>query len=183
MSDNFEHKKITKEERRQKIQDKMDAKVAEIPAELNGMPIIEMEYTRVPKQAKRDKRKAFGEKRKAFLKMLATQHAKTLIKEGFSDSQIEQMGKGKCPNGHSVHHKLPLSGGGKNEFKNFILIPHKPHEEIHGKILDPQVYGMEIGEKRKIKVPYTNSYIFENSKCKSDVKNMVVSKKLVAQRD
>ena len=81
--------------------------------------------------------------RSKFLKMLAKDHEKQLRDQlGFTDAEINLMKQGRSVPGYNVHHKLPLHGGGKNEFSNFILTPLYPHDQWHHDVLDPQI---EVG--------------------------------------
>ena len=71
------------------------------------------------------------------------------------------MKKGFTPNGFNVHHKLPLHGGGKNEFSNFILTPLYPHDQWHKDVIEKQAEGIGTYKVRKIKIPWTDEMIYD----------------------
>jgi len=100
--------------------------------------------------------------RSKFLKMLAKDHEKQLRDQlGFTDAEINLMKQGRSVPGYNVHHKLPLHGGGKNEFSNFILTPLYPHDQWHKDVMDAQILGIREGESRKIKIPWTDEMIYD----------------------
>ena len=79
---------------------------------------------------------------------------------GLSDHMIGLLAKGEAPNGFNVHHKMPLAGGGKNEFSNFILIQNDPyHTDIH-KVSDLQIVKMKEGETKTVKIPMPQGNVF-----------------------
>ncbi|MCQ2913621.1 MAG: hypothetical protein MJ247_00285 [Alphaproteobacteria bacterium] len=145
---------------------------------VHGLPLKEVEYTVPPKEERKAKRAEFGGVvdystgtivqegvRMKFLKMLANEHDGELREKlGLEDKEIESMKKGYCPLGYNVHHKLPLHGGGKNEFKNFILTPLYPHDQWHHDILDAQIDGMKVGETRKVMLPICDDMIYDPKK-------------------
>ncbi len=104
--------------------------------------------------------------RSKFLKMLAKDHEKALREQlGFGDAELKLMRDGKSVPGYNVHHKLPLHGGGKNEFKNFILTPLYPHDQWHHDILDPQIENcMGTGQKKEVMLPWTDDMIYDPKK-------------------
>ena len=141
---------------------------------IHGLKLKEVEY-KVPSKAERvAKRNEFnGERdelgnvvvegvRSKFLKMLAKDHEKELVERlGLTERDIRGMREGYTPNGFNVHHKLALHGGGKNEFKNFILTPLYPHDQWHHDVMDAQLLGIREGESRKIKIPWTDEMIYD----------------------
>ncbi len=141
---------------------------------IHGLKLKEVEYT-VPSKAERvAKREEFNGVRdedgnvlvegvrSKFLKMLAKDHEKELVDRlGLTDRDIQGMREGYTPNGFNVHHKLALHGGGKNEFKNFILTPLYPHDQFHKDVMDAQLLGIREGETRKIKIPWTDEMIYD----------------------
>ena len=138
---------------------------------IHGMKLTEVEYT-VPSSAERKAKRAEfngsdGQEgvRSKFLKMLAKEHAQELKdKLGFTDADIARMAEGKSIPGYNVHHKLPLHGGGKNEFSNFILTPLYPHDQWHHDVLDKQIQGMGEGDSRKVLLPYSDDMIYDPKK-------------------
>lgn len=101
--------------------------------------------------------------RSKFLKMLAKDHEKQLRDQlGFTDAEIDLMKQGRSVPGYNVHHKLPLHGGGKNEFSNFILTPLYPHDQWHHDVLDPQIADcMGTGQSKEVMLPWTDAMIYD----------------------
>ena len=101
--------------------------------------------------------------RSKFLKMLAKDHEKQLRDQlGFTDAEINLMKQGRSVPGYNVHHKLPLHGGGKNEFSNFILTPLYPHDQWHHDVLDPQIADcMGTGQSKEVMLPWTDAMIYD----------------------
>ena len=118
---------------------------------VHGMKLTEVEY-KIPSMAERKRRrKQFDAARREFVKELAEKHADMLVERlGLTRTDIELMKKGQSPAGFNVHHKLPIHGGGKNEFSNFILTPLYPHDQWHHDIIDPQIDGLAEGRGRKL---------------------------------
>ena len=144
---------------------------------IHGLKLKKVVYAVLSSEEHKARRKAFdGERdetgklikqgiRSDFLKMLANDHEKELVEKlGLLPNDIELMKKGYTPNGYNVHHKLPLHGGGKNEFKNFILTPKCPHDQWHWDVLDPQIAGIERGQKREVLLPWTDDMIYDPKK-------------------
>lgn len=134
---------------------------------IHGLKLTEVEYS-VPSSDERKARRAEfqgsnGQEgvRSKFLKMLANEHAQELKDLlGMSDAEIARMKEGKSVNGYNVHHKLPIHGGGKNEFSNFILTPLYPHDQWHHDVLDQQIQGIGNGS-RKVLLPWTDAMIYD----------------------
>lgn len=170
-TDRYEHRKredvFPKEERKRrkkkapKTQARLDAERGRFNFKtINGFKLIDVEYS-VPDKATRKRRhKGFNSVREKFLAHIAKNCQKELRAIGITDKQIEQMKKGSVPNGYNVHHKLPIHGGGLNEFSNLILMPIPPHDELHHKVLDPQVSQMQAGETKKVKLPWSDNMVY-----------------------
>lgn len=166
MTDYIHHKptKTEKEARRaqraaQQERERAE-KIAALPDKVHDIPVIDVSYTAVGKKRVKELRRSFGPQRKAFLQNLAKTQAPLLKALGLSDKAVAEMGKGNAPNGYNVHHKLPLAGGGKNEFSNFILIKNDPyHTDIH-KVSDLQICKMQEGETKIVKMPVPDGSIF-----------------------
>lgn len=177
MTEYIQHKptKAEKETRRaqkaaQQEKERLE-KIANLPDSVHGIPVIEISYTAVGKKRVKELRRAFGEKRKAFLKNLAATQAPVLKSLGLSDNAIAEMKKGRSPNGYNVHHKIPLAGGGTNDFSNFILIQNDPyHTDIH-KVSDLQICKMNEGETKTVKIPMPSGSIFIAPDQKQSVQN------------
>lgn len=138
---------------------------------IHGLKLTEVEYKVPPSAERKAKRAEFqgenGEEgvRSKFLKMLANEHAQELKDLlGMTDADIARMAEGKSVNGYNVHHKLPIHGGGKNEFSNFILTPLYPHDQWHHDVLDKQISGIREGEARKVLLPWTDEMIYDPKK-------------------
>ncbi|MBO4519900.1 MAG: HNH endonuclease [Alphaproteobacteria bacterium] len=138
---------------------------------IHGLKLTEVEY-KIPSSAERKAKRAEfqgseGQEgvRSKFLKMLAKEHAQELKdKLGMTDADIARMAEGKSVNGYNVHHKLPIHGGGKNEFSNFILTPLYPHDQWHHDVLDKQIQGMNEGDSRTVLLPYSDEMIYDPKK-------------------
>lgn len=135
-------------------------RIAALPDNVHGIPVTEVSYTAVGKKRVKELRRSFTAQRKAFLQHLAKTQTPVLKALGLSNNTIADMEKGRAPNGYNVHHKLPLAGGGKNEFSNFILIKNDPyHADIH-KVSDLQICKMREGETKTVKMPVPDGDIF-----------------------
>lgn len=140
--------------------------------QIHGMKLKKVVY-RVPSGAERKAKRAEFQgqngkegMRSKFLKMLAKDHEKQLREQlGFTDAEINLMKQGRSVPGYNVHHKLPLHGGGKNEFSNFILTPLYPHDQWHHDILDPQIANcMGTGSEKEVMLPWTDDMIYDPKK-------------------
>ena len=147
------------ERERQKEQERQQ-KITTIPDQVHGIPVVEVSYTAASKKHIKKMRHEFTKMRKAFLKELAATHVDALKQMGLSDKMIALVAKGDAPNGFNVHHKMPLAGGGKNEFSNFIFIKNEPyHVDIH-KVSDLQIAKMKEGETQTVKIPMPQGSVF-----------------------
>ncbi len=136
---------------------------------IHGMKLKKVVY-HVPSSAERKARRAEFQghdgkegMRSKFLKMLANEHEQELRDQlGFTDVEINLMKQGRSVPGYNVHHKLPIHGGGKNEFSNFILTPLYPHDQWHHDILDPQIADcMGAGQSKEVMLPWTDAMIYD----------------------
>lgn len=170
-TDRYEHRKredvFPKEERKRrkkkvpKTQARLDAERGRFNFKtINGFKLIDVEYSVPDKATRKRRRKGFNSVREKFLAHIAKNCQKELRAIGITDKQIEQMKKGSVPNGYNVHHKLPIHGGGLNKFSNLILMPIPPHDELHHKVLDPQVSQMQAGETKKVKLPWSDNMVY-----------------------
>lgn len=172
-------REAAKLERIAKQEKENQAKVAQLPDSIHGMPIVEVSYTGVGKKEVKALRKEFTPQRKAFLKELAETQKEALLAAGISESAIQRMAKnGESPSGYNVHHKIPLAGGGKNSFSNFILIKNEPyHTDIH-KVSDLQIKHINQGETKTVKMPMPQGSVFvppaqEKQKTHDGIKSQV----------
>ncbi|MCK5295626.1 MAG: HNH endonuclease [Alphaproteobacteria bacterium] len=147
---------------------KETARAGKIPDSIHGIPIVEMEFKVPPLNERKQTRNQFKRVRNAFLKHIAENCDKELKGMGLTESQMQTVKKGKSPAGYNVHHKLPIYGGGKNEFSNFILMPIPPHDDLHHKIIDPQLKGIREGEARLVKIPFPKEMVFVAPKSKEE---------------
>ena len=136
---------------------------------IHGMKLKKVVYNVPSSDERKAKRAEFqghdGKEgmRSKFLKMLAKDHEKQLRDQlGFTDAEIDLMKQGRSVPGYNVHHKLPLHGGGKNEFSNFILTPLYPHDQWHHDVLDPQIADcMGTGQSKEVMLPWTDAMIYD----------------------
>jgi hypothetical protein len=125
------------------------------------IPLKEVQYS-IPKEHRRHMTRVEYERefRKKFLEYIAKNERDSLEKAGLWGTLIERtLNKGKTPPGWGVHHKLPIHGGGQNEFENMIFIRFSEHFQIH-RYIDGLTEGMEDGESRTIKIPYPEGHIY-----------------------
>lgn len=64
--------------------------------------------------------------------------------------------RGTQPRGYQIHHILPLSLGGTNDFENLMLVQKDAHAEIHKRIWDDiyKIMNAEgVGTRAKVLVP------------------------------
>ena len=152
MARKAEHLRRQEQERQKKI----DA----LPDQVHGIPVVEVSYTAVSKKRVKELRREFTGMRREFLKNLAAMQSDDLKLMGLSDNALSLLAKGEAPNGFNVHHKMPLAGGGKNEFSNFILIQNHPyHTDIH-KVSDLQIIRMNDGDTKTVKIPMPEGGVF-----------------------
>lgn len=184
------HHTLTKKEREAKKAERLAKaeaerleKVKNLPDNVHGVDLIEIDYTRVTDKVLKEKRHEFTKARKEFLASLAKDQIDVLKVAGLTEKQIELIAKGDCPNGWNVHHKNPLGGCGKNELGNFILIKNDPYHIDFHKFSDIQIKNMREGETRKIKMPMPKGSVFiapeqekQNQLVQSAIFNKLVSK-------
>lgn len=127
---------------------------------LHGFKLVEMDYTVPDKKTRKRRRSQFNAVRKEFLKYIGENCEEALRNLGMNDEQIKQVKNGNSPSGYNVHHKLPIHGGGRNEFENLILMPIPPHNDLHHKIIDPQIQSMMDGDSKKVKIPWSDNMVY-----------------------
>ena len=129
---------------------------------INGFKLKEVEFKMPPKGEREAMREQFKkEVRPAFLKYVAEHFPDELHAMGISDAGLATMRKGYSVNGYNVHHKLPIHGGGTNDFKNLIIMPIKPHDELHHEVIDPQLKNQKLAEGIKIKLPWSDDMVWK----------------------
>ncbi|MCU6754660.1 HNH endonuclease signature motif containing protein [Bovifimicola ammoniilytica] len=67
--------------------------------------------------------------RKDFLMDMGKQ-TEYLRSAGFMEADILKIQNGYVPTGWQVHHKIPLDGGGTNDFSNMVLIQNEPYHKV-----------------------------------------------------
>ena len=111
----------------------------------------------------RDGRYASAGARERFLQYLARNHRADLEKAGFTAKQIGQMADLRPfdPRADNViwqvHHKIPIQVSGllkdPNDFKNLVFLPEHEHRAIlHSQYLDPQLAGLQPGNRRTVTI-------------------------------
>lgn len=70
------------------------------------------------------------------------------IKKGFSP--IRKTENGREYKMFTIHHIQPLNCGGKTLSDNLIPLPKNFHMFIHEKIIDPQIQGLQVGDKKTL---------------------------------
>ena len=149
--------------------------------EIHGFKLIDVEYKVPPKREREARRSQFKGIRADFLREIGRTHEKELRAIGMNDAMIEMVKSGRTPKGYNVHHKLPIHGGGKNEFSNFILMPIPPHDDLHHKVLDAQVLKMQEGDSKMVKLPWSDDMVYIPPE-KKKMRTAVMDKKLQAMR-
>lgn len=135
------------------------------PKDFLGMPCKTVTFKVPPKAEREAMRLEFEmEKRAAFIKYLAETQQEALKRAGITRKQLEGMKKGFTPHGFNTHHKVPIYGGGTNDFSNLVLVPREPwHDMMHYHLINPQTKGMQEGESRQIVIPDSKTPVFEAS--------------------
>ena len=136
--------------------------------EINGFKLKEVQWTVPDKKTRESRRRSFNKVREAFLRNIGQTKEQALRDMGLNDKQIAQVKKGHAPVGYNVHHKLPIHGGGLNEFSNLILMPIGPHDELHHRVMDPQVAQMQSGDSKKVMIPWTDDMVYVSPERKKD---------------
>lgn len=150
---------------------------------INGFRLKEVEFKTPPKKEREAMREQFKkEVRPAFLKHLAEHHADELRAMGISESGLAQMRKGLSVNGYNVHHKLPIHGGGTNDFKNLIIMPIKPHDELHHLVIDPQIKNQSLKNGIKIKLPWSDDMVWKRPAQSREKLNTAVAANIAQKR-
>lgn len=159
-SDGYLHVKRPPRER--KSTPKEPLSFTDAPESFLGMPCRTIEFRVPSKQERAARRTRFEmEKRAAFVKWLANTQQDALRKAGITKRQIEGMKHGFTPHGFNTHHKVPIFGGGTNDFSNLVLIRREPyHDMVHYHLINPQTRGMKEGDVRSVVVPDPQSPVY-----------------------
>lgn len=154
------------EERKAKKEDKKSSRSqteSKLPEEFLGIPCKVVTYN-VPSKAERvAMRQEFEQvKRAEFIKYLAETQQEALKKAGVTSKQLEGMKRGFTPHGFNTHHKLPIHGGGTNDFSNLVLVKREPwHDMMHYHLINPQTKGMHEDDRKRISIPNPETFVFE----------------------
>lgn len=151
---------------------------------INGFRLKEVEFKMPPKGEREEMREQFKkEVRPSFLKYVAEHFPDELRAMGISDAGLATMRKGYSVNGYNVHHKLPIHGGGTNDFKNLIIMPIRPHDELHHEVIDPQLKNQNLAAGIKIKLPWSDDMVWKRpAKSREKLNVSTVSAALLAQK-
>ena len=129
---------------------------------INGFKLKETEFKMPPKSEREAMREQFKkEVRPSFLKYVAEHFVDELHAMGISDAGLARMREGYSVNGYNVHHKLPIHGGGTNDFKNLIIMLIAPHDELHHLVIDPQLKNQNLSRGIKIKLPWNDDMVWK----------------------
>ncbi|MBR1946302.1 MAG: HNH endonuclease [Alphaproteobacteria bacterium] len=166
-SDRFSHKKRDNSQNRGASPKRPSSNSHEqqLPKEFLGIPCKRVTFKVPPKEEREAMRLEFEMgKRAEFIKYLAETQQEALKRAGVTAKQLEGMKKGYTPHGFNTHHKLPIHGGGTNDFSNLILIPREPwHDMMHYHLINPQTKGLQEGNEKQIVIPYPETPVFEPS--------------------
>ena len=102
-------------------------------AKLPNVELLPTSLTKISTQAKNSMRAIFDAgPKKDFLKSLGNRSdiSQMLSKAGFSNNEfpglVQRLKAGQGIPGHQVHHKIPLTFGGSNDFSNLVLMKNSP---------------------------------------------------------
>lgn len=113
---------------------------------------VKMHFVRQQPDVVYKKREEFKHKNltAAFLKYLDSQNCFEGKKDIFTD---EVIASGKLPSGYSIHHILPLYGGGDNKLDNLQIVDDKLHKFLHTCFFIGKNKKFIYGKSVRIKVP------------------------------
>lgn len=135
------------------------------PENFLGIPCKTVVFKLPPKAEREAMRMEFEQgKRSEFIKYLAETQQDALKRAGITQKQMEGMKRGYTPHGFNTHHKVPIYGGGTNDFSNLVLIRREPwHDMLHYHLINGQTKSMVEGESRRVVIPDMNTPVFEPS--------------------
>jgi len=127
-----------------------------------GIPCKTVTFSVPSKEERLAMRHEFEQiKRAEFIKHLAKTQEKALLQAGITPKQLKGMKNGYTPHGFNTHHKVPIYGGGTNDFSNLVLIRREPwHDMMHYHLISPQTKGMKDGQSRQIIIPDMKTSVF-----------------------
>ena len=165
-SDFFKRSERYLHEKRQKTKPEKGKKrpvsASRMPETFLGVPCKHVSFCVPSKEERIARRMEFEqEKRAEFIKFLANTQRKALLAAGITEKQIDGMKKGITPHGFNTHHKIPIYGGGTNDFSNLVLIRREPyHDMMHYHLINPQIRGMREGNKKTVAIPDPQTPVF-----------------------
>ncbi|MBR1777106.1 MAG: HNH endonuclease [Alphaproteobacteria bacterium] len=133
------------------------------PEDFLGIPCKTVTFKVPPKAEREAMRIEFEQgKRAEFIKYLAETQQDALKRAGITQKQLEGMKRGYTPHGFNTHHKLPIYGGGTNDFSNLVLVRREPwHDMMHYHLINRQTKKMSEGDQRQIVIPDPKTPVFE----------------------
>lgn len=126
-----------------------------------GMKTEFVLFTRTHPDETKRMRAEWNAKRPLFYKEIVQNNRKELLAAGVSEAGIKEMQThGYTNEAFNIHHKIPLSGGGKNILENLSVIGMKPyHAQIH-RHLDWQIKDLQVGESRWVEIAIPEGNVF-----------------------
>ena len=97
--------------------------------------------------------------RKNFLMDMGKQ-TEYLRSAGFTEADILKIQNGYVPTGWQVHHKIPLDGGGTNDFSNMVLIQNEPYHKVLTNYQNSVMKDMNEGDIIVVAWPQPNGNIY-----------------------
>jgi len=125
-----------------------------------------VDYTVATEEERKTKRNHYKNfVRFRFILHLVYNHTQELIDAGISTEQMKLMAlTGRSPESWSCHHKIPIHGGGSNEFRNLILLPKELHIAVHNYIDTFTILAYKPGETHNIPIPMFEGQIYNAKK-------------------
>lgn len=131
-----------------------------------GVQVKQIEYTKRHKDERDNLRAEFEKKsgsRETFMKAIAgdSEKVELLNEAGLNSGQILRMKEtGEVPRGWQVHHKLPLDGGGANDFDNLVLVKNSPYYQALTKQQNEQTRDLKEGETKHVHLPIPDGFVY-----------------------
>lgn len=79
---------------------------------------------------------------------------------GFTEADILKIQNGYVPTGQQVHHKIPIDGGGTNDFSNMVLIQNEPYPKVLTNYQNSVMKDMNEGDIIVVAWPQPNGNIY-----------------------
>lgn len=143
---------------------------------LKGKPVVlpkvnikQITYKKRTREETQKLRNKFGSSvRKNFVKSLANDanKVKKLKQAGLTDVDIKKLKAGQIPTGWQVHHKIPLDGGGTNDFDNLILMKNDPYHKALTNAQRKATKCMVENQTKVIDWPIPDGFVYPPKKKK-----------------